>query len=490
MLKLLFLVHRWLGILLGLVMLLWCLSGFVMMYKPYPELTESQKLSTFSELSLQGCCNPGDWQPVADDQYTQFSLQMSGGNLLLNMEGPAGSQLLDARTGQPYARVDVTAARQHANSFSESRNLGVPVSLGSIHNDQWTVYGAYNPDRPLYKFASGDEAGTQWYVSSRDGSIVQITTHEQRVWAWLGAVIHWLYPTLLREHVALWSQTVIWLTIFGIFLTLTGLYFGLRQYRSGKSGLTPYKGLSAWHHYTGLLFGILTLSWVFSGLFSMNPWGLLEGEGARIESALIAGGSLSSEEIRSVLGELEGRSLPAGTVKLEGRRLLGSIRLFAVDAASTRTVLDMNTLQPKSLPGDTFNRISDLLGGEVPELLETEDAYYYHHHEKVQLPAWRIISASESRTRYYLSPETGGILGKIDTEKRWYRWLFYGLHRGDFTATLRSRPIWYLFMWTLLLGVTATCFTGFCMGMRRLQLKAGRSRSRSISRTNLGLVRG
>src|SRR5690554_4256078 len=56
MLKLLFLTHRYLGIGLGFVMLLWCLSGFVMMYKPYPELNQQEQLATLPPLDLTGCC--------------------------------------------------------------------------------------------------------------------------------------------------------------------------------------------------------------------------------------------------------------------------------------------------------------------------------------------------------------------------------------------------------------------------------------------------
>jgi hypothetical protein len=489
MLKLLFLIHRWLGILLGLVMLLWCVSGFVMMYKPYPELTDAQRLATFRTLDLQRCCSLQNWQTAAETEYQQFALYMSGPTLLLELTGPNGNRLFDAGTGQPFPRIDSIQAGILARDFSTRHGLGEPIPEGNLHNDQWTVYGAYNPERPLYKYAAGDAAGTEWYLSSRDGNIVQITTQEQRFWGWLGAVVHWLYPTLLREHVALWSQTVIWLTIFGIFLTLTGLYFGLRQYRSGKHGITPYRGLSAWHHYTGLLFGILTLSWVFSGLFSMNPWGLLEGEGAQAESGLLRGGNLTANDIRNVLADMAGQSLPQGTVKLEGTRLLGATRLFAVDTSGQYTALDPRTLQPTALPEATISQITHLLGGTEAELLTQEDTYYYHHHVQVQLPAWRIITQDATQTRYYLSPDNGRILSKVDTEKRWYRWLFYGLHRGDFTIFIRSRPVWDLLMWTLLLGVTATCVTGFCMGLRRLQRNVQRSRKRRHTATAGRLAR-
>ena len=108
--------------------------------------------------------------------------------------------------------------------------------------------------------------------------VVQATTRGERFWNWLGAVPHWLYPTLLRQHTQVWSQIVIWLTIFGTFLTSLGLYIGIKQYKSRRSGrYSPYRGAALWHHYGGLVFGVMTLIWLVSGFFSMNPWGRARG---------------------------------------------------------------------------------------------------------------------------------------------------------------------------------------------------------------------
>ena len=69
---------------------------------------------------------------------------------------------------------------------------GEPVLRGRIERDQWTVYGSYNPDRPLYHFAMDDAPGTEFYVASTSGEIVQMTTRHVRFWNWIGAVVHWL----------------------------------------------------------------------------------------------------------------------------------------------------------------------------------------------------------------------------------------------------------------------------------------------------------
>ena len=53
---------------------------------------------------------------------------------------------------------------------------------------------------------------------------------------------------------------------------------GIAQLRgSSTSKISPYRGWFYWHHIAGLLFGIVTMTWAFSGLLSMNPWGFLEG---------------------------------------------------------------------------------------------------------------------------------------------------------------------------------------------------------------------
>src|SRR5207249_3414255 len=35
---------------------------------------------------------------------------------------------------------------------------------------------------------------------------------------------------------------------------------------------SPYAGMRYWHHYAGLVVGLTTFTWIFSGLLSMDPW--------------------------------------------------------------------------------------------------------------------------------------------------------------------------------------------------------------------------
>lgn len=474
MLKFLFLTHRYLGITLGLLMVLWCLSGFIMMYKPYPELSREESLALMNELDLTDCCTAISGQGLDETAYSEFQVQMLDSLPVLHLTGEDGRLVtLDLYHQRLFYSVQERFAEKIAGSFSAARAYPDSQLLGEIHNDQWTVYGAYNPHRPLYHLAANDDVGTQWYMSSRTGEVIQLTTREQRIWGFLGAVIHWLYPTMLREKVLLWSQTVIWLTVGSIFLTCTGLYFGLRQYKNRNNGRkSPYWGLSRWHHYAGLSFGVLTFTWVLSGLFSMQPWGLMEGEGAQTEAELLKGGTLQWQEVNALLPRLPAMNLPADTVKIEGRLLQGQLALYSVRRNGDKLRFDTSDLTPKSLDETKLQALAAQLSpmGQpvAAELITSEDGYYFNHHEQVQLPAFRVIANDGKQTRYYLDPVSGEILDKIDTRDKWYRWLHYGLHRGDFTRFLRSRPIWDILMWTFMLGVTAVCITGMLMGFRRI----------------------
>ncbi len=52
-----FILHRWAGIVLCLPMLMWCLSGMVMMYVSYPLLPQAERMAGLTPLDWRGCCH-------------------------------------------------------------------------------------------------------------------------------------------------------------------------------------------------------------------------------------------------------------------------------------------------------------------------------------------------------------------------------------------------------------------------------------------------
>ncbi len=144
---------------------------------------------------------------------------------------------------------------------------------------------------PMHRFALDDAEATYLYVSEVSGTVVLRTTRRERFWGYLGPVIHWVYFTPLRQNGAAWTQFVIWSSLIGCVMCVAGLVWGLWRFSPFARfrlrrvpSKTPYAGWMMWHHYAGLLFGVITLTWTYSGLLSMGPFNWFRAPaGARVD---------------------------------------------------------------------------------------------------------------------------------------------------------------------------------------------------------------
>jgi hypothetical protein len=354
------------------------------------------------------------------------------------------------------------------------------LSADKIENDQWTVGDNSVNRRPLFRFAFDDADSTRLYVSSVTGEVIVWTTRAQRFWNWLGAIPHWLYFTELRRNGPLWVQIIIWTSLLGTFLTVVGLYLGIARFRKGRNGrVSPYSGWFYWHHLTGLVFGIVTLTWVASGFFSMQPWGFLESPRGD-EQRRLAGAYPQWTDVRSSLDTLRNRAL-GDVVSLKTQTFDGNLFWLATHADGRVMRLNADG-DPTPFTVANLSRATQLLAGEhaieSADLIAAEDAYYFRfqgfaERDPLVLPVQRIVLNDPERTRYYLAPSTGTLMLKADAAERGYRWLFSGLHRWDFTATLRSRPLWDIIVLFLMVGSTLGLATGVYLGFRRIRLDLG-----------------
>ena len=336
--------------------------------------------------------------------------------------------------------------------------------------DQWTVSGQYDSQRPLYRLKANDPAGTEIYISSTTGKLVQTTTSSVRRWNWIGSVTHWVYFAQLRRNVQLWANVVISTSLLGCLLTAAGIVLGIQRFvRRSPGTWSPFRGLLLWHHQPGLFFGLFALTWVASGLLSMNPWGLLETAGSAHEARNIAGPALTGAQIKESIRALSSGGLEPDIVSLSSAALNGRLFLVATHLSGARTRLDgAGVAAPLTSTQLTHIQLSLGASSSALNLQNSADSYYFPQgHHSIQLPVYRVVEANPGATRYYVDPLSGQILKKVDGNGRGYRWLHEGLHRIDFTASMRSRPLWDVTMLLLLCGVTATVTTGAVLGLRR-----------------------
>ncbi len=273
----LILLHRYLGTAVGFLMVGWCLTGIVMMYVRYPQLSQPDRLQHLPPVDWRGCCVTATRSLADDASVESFQVESLAGHPALHVQFTNHSrQLIDLANGRVMSAVSQRDAAHVASDYGPDAEQP-PRLLGLLAYDQWTVSGEFNRARPLYLFALDDALGTRVYVSAKTGQAVQVTTWQQRVWNWVGAVPHWLYFAQLRRDAVLWTQVVIWTSVAGCFLTVFGAYIGVRQFLRRPVGRwSAYRGVLYWHHLPGLIFGLFALTWVGSGLISMNPWGFLD----------------------------------------------------------------------------------------------------------------------------------------------------------------------------------------------------------------------
>jgi len=471
MIRLLFLFHRYLGIGVGVLMTMWCLSGVVMMYVSYPWLTPQTRVAHLAPIDWRNCCRVSSAILSDAEPVSRFGIEMLAGRPVLNWQSSAETaELMDLSTGVLINGISPEQAARVAATYEPAGEAGAPRLLEKIDFDQWTLEGVPPQERPLYHFDLRDGSGGELYVSSTTGRAVQFTTRRQRFWNWLGAVPHWLYFADLRHRVVLWSQVVIYTSLTGCFLTVTGLYLGVRQLLRRPAGRwSPYRGYSLWHHIAGLIFGVFLLTWVLSGMLSMNPWGLMEGGEAGPERAALRGAPIAGGELRAVLQALATKA-PAGVVSIESAPLGGRLFLLASGSDGSRSRLD-SAATPAPLSPTEWGSIAATLHGSARamRLLGQGDEYYFGFAgDPVELPIRRILPRDGTDRRYYLDPVSGALVVAMDRGSERYRWWFDGLHRLDFVAIMRTRPHWDVLMWVLLAGVTVSAATGTYAAYRRL----------------------
>ena len=463
------LIHRYLGIFIGILMAAWCLSGIVMMYVSYPGLARSERLRSLAPVDLSACCTSLDRTLEDGAQILSFQLEMLAGQPVLRLRRAGGpANMLDLRAGREIEPVSAQQAGTVAANFATTAGVQGSFKLAqTLDYDQWTLEGIARGEPPFYRFAAHDPAGTEAYVSLHSGRLVQVTTARQRLWNWLGAVPHWLYFARLRHDGPLWTKVVIWTSLAGCFLAATGLYLGIQRFvRRPQGSWSPYRGLLLWHHVPGFLAGVFALTWVASGLISMNPWGFLDSTVDIPQPT-----PLSGLQVKQALSALARADLPQASVSVDSARVNGHLYLIATRADGVHTRLNAQASPAPLTAPELAQWVHTLSGANItPELLTHEDEYYFSHHRDIAvLPVYRAIASDDERTRYYIDAVSGALVGAMDSNSRWYRWLHQGLHRMDFTPLLRTRPLWDVVMWVLMAAVTTICCTGAVLGIRRLR---------------------
>ncbi|SEH83564.1 PepSY domain-containing protein [Tardiphaga sp. OK245] len=469
----LYIGHRWIGIVTCLFFAMWFISGVVMMYVAFPGLSDKERLAALPDIVWEKVAlSPDEAMKAAGaTRYPrELRLNMVADEPVYRLTGWDGKrQAISAVDGRTITEVNEQQALAVAGHHPASKS---PQLDEIVDRDQWSVTARYDPLRPFYLITLGDDAGTKLYVSSRSGEIALDTNRTERVWNWLGSIPHWIYPTLLRKDGPLWRLVVLWISGICLIVGVTGIWIGIlrvrlkRRYASGN--ITPYRGWMAWHHVTGLIAGLFVLTWMFSGWLSLDPGRVFADRNTPREVLQRYAGHDAPDIAAAIRAPADKAAVEARFVWIDGMPLM-----IVAKRDGTRTVIDPTSGEIARLPQDRlWNAAAKLLPDSRIEnrpSLREYDAYWYAHHNDRELPVLRAIFDDDAQTWFHISPVTGDILGRVDSSRRTYRWLFNALHSFDFQLLLMYRPAWDIVVWLLSILGTIVSASGIVIGWRYLK---------------------
>jgi hypothetical protein len=217
--------------------------------------------------------------------------------------------------------------------------------------------------------------------------------------------------------------------------------------------------------------GIVTLTWVVSGLISMNPWGFLESRRSGGDQTRIAGEPPRWNAVRASLDQIRAQPAVTDSVRVAAAPFDGRLYWLVTRRDGDIARIDAaGQFAPLSIAdfAEATSRIGAGAGITEQGMIDGEDAYYFQRYDALGLPVYRMILGDEDNTRYYLDPVGGSLLQRTDANGRWHRWLFGGLHRIDFTSWMRARPAWDIIVLFLMSGGLALAVTGFYLALCRV----------------------
>ncbi|MED5549540.1 MAG: hypothetical protein VX529_09290 [Pseudomonadota bacterium] len=224
-------VHLWLGIAIGVQVMLWLISGLMMVLWPIETVRGEHLRHAEAESAIDWA---GDALPLATILASQDTAVMSArtgrlaGRPVWRLETAEGPQMVDARTGEDLTPVDENLAREIAleryagrGALTEQVRIETPPREAGL-----TV--------PAWRFEFGPEDPATLYINSRTGELRAVRTTLWRVYDvfWGLHIMDWS----TRENFNSWwikatSVLAILFGLAGVVLTVYRIRWMLRPKR-------------------------------------------------------------------------------------------------------------------------------------------------------------------------------------------------------------------------------------------------------------------
>ena len=503
--KLLILSHRWMAIVMGFLFVPWILSGIVLTFWSMPTFTSEERLRHLPPLDLSTArVEPMD--AARNAKITPSSLRVGmydDGRPVYRFQG---ASIIYADTGEPVAGRNADQAVDFVRQLQPAHAATIHYETLLEEPDLWTAGNRRTP-LPLHKIAVGDPNDTYYYISPITGEPVMKTDRASRFWGFFGEVIHLWYFTPLRRNGSLRDWLVKWGSFTGNLICLSGLVVGIwqfsvsRRYRKKtRKSFSPYTDWLLWHHYAGLIFGVVVCTWIFSGALEESFYRGPSIDPTAQQRAITTGGPIKFDRVtlEKLCAALEAIAPAFRPKEADVLQFRGEPYLYAANGPSERALIGSTERDWSWKPPEyqmvwlnhtergAFRRFDDsaiidiareaMPGIPIKEAawISEYDNYYRTRFGSQPLPALRVKYDDPTSTWLYIDPQRGLIALRVQRHNRQRRWLYNGLHKFDFPYIYDHPALWATSIVLMSLGCLVLTVAPIVPMFRRLRRHAER----------------
>ncbi len=224
-----FLVHKWLGLIVGLQVLAWFVSGLFMTFFPIGQVRGEHNIHDAIPVDLRGV---SDFVPVQQaiaaikDPVSRVELADVAGRLVWRLDSKGKPHaIVDAKSGAVISPLDEAEAR--AIAIADYAGQGKIISALLIEKDAPIEYRS---TLPVWQFVLDDPDATHLYVAPLTGKVAARRSGLWRTYDFLWSLHIMDYTE--RDRFNHWPIVII--TFLGLVLTISG--FGILVYRFWPRG--------------------------------------------------------------------------------------------------------------------------------------------------------------------------------------------------------------------------------------------------------------
>lgn len=469
-----FWLHRITGTIISLFLLMWFITGLVLIYHSFPNVSAPDKYKHMSVLpdSLPSVNTVLEEAGETQKQIKNLSVTYFQDQVLFALEKKDTTTYI---TPNEESKAPITK-QTLLNIGSDWVNAPIIKIDTLTERDIWIMYSKYDRELPIYKLHFDDDLKHQLYISSRTGEIQQFTNKDERFWAWIGSIPHKFYVPALRKHTDAWVWALTIGGIIGLLGGITGMILGInvlyRNYKNRHQLTSPYKKRwYRWHHILGLFFGIFVITFSFSGAMALQ----------RIPQWVIK----THGDYRASDSKVRGKQLPLDHYKLDYNLLkkhypaIKSIewshfqdipiyniivddKTLCIDASSD-SIKELQLTENQII--DAIKKVHEPTNTYKIKLINEYEEYYLSRKNELPLPVYKVEVDNEDKSNYYVNPATGKFK-YVNKTNRVKKWVFSGLHYLNIKFLIERPLLWNILLWILCIGGILFSLTGVVLSFK------------------------